>query len=104
MSKWLLNGYEIKTGTKDMWFIHDDLTGHVEVKFSHVRLKQKKCRELKRCVFNGVQMNFKFIDEKSTLSFAAMPTSIKLSGKKKFIFTIRSTGEITSNEQTNAKD
>lgn len=96
---YVIDGYTVKSGSKDMWFIHDDTLPYIEVHFHNVRIKPKMLKKLKDNMLDGEFVQF----SSDVIGFAAAMCQIESSSKRKFNFTLRSTGELKY-EQTNTQD
>ena len=95
----IVNGYNVKSGSAVVHFVREYGLPHVTVNFSSTRLKSKMLSKLSRIALSGGAVEFSFGDT----SFLAFIERIEPSGKRKYNFSLKSTGEI-KHEQTNKKD
>ena len=88
--KFIIDGYTVKSGNKDMWFRYDDVFPCVTVDFYSVRLKRKMINKLRHKALNSHPVRFSF----GHVSFLAFIGAIESSSKRKFNFSLQSSGEI----------
>jgi hypothetical protein len=95
----IVNGYNVKSGSAAVHFASDCGLPYVTVNFFNARLKSKTLRKLSRIAHSGSVIEFSFGD----VIFAAFIEKMEPSSKKKYNFSLKSTGEIKY-EQINKKD
>jgi hypothetical protein len=96
---YIIDGYTVKSGSKDMWFIYEDTFPNIEVYFCNVRLKPRMLKKLRDNALDGSLIQF----SSDGISFIAAMCRIESSSKRKFNFMLKSTGELKY-EHTNTQD
>lgn len=83
MDKYILDGYQIKSGTKDIWFNYNESGHSITVYLSHVRLKKNRLDSMIKTISKGEIMHFSFGDGVKTYAVDVVAVSLTTHNHKK---------------------